>query len=101
MRHISAILGRPSPAAGGRAGLCLLAFFGSGRFHEVTQGLGLEALAQGQLDHRGELLRFRRAAHVQCRLARSVTTGPDDGKFTVIREGLAEGDEILLAEPSQ
>ena len=34
-------------------------------------------------------------------LARTVVTGPDDGKFTVIREGLADGDEVLLVEPSQ
>jgi multidrug resistance efflux pump len=32
-------------------------------------------------------------------IARAVVTGPDDGKHTVIREGLAEGDEVLLAEP--
>jgi len=34
-------------------------------------------------------------------ITRSVTAGPDDGKHIVIREGLAEGDEVLLQEPPQ
>ena len=32
---------------------------------------------------------------------RTVITGPDDGKSIVIREGLSEGDEVLLQEPAQ
>ena len=32
---------------------------------------------------------------------RTVVTGPDDGKTVVIREGLGEGDEVLLQEPAQ
>jgi multidrug efflux pump subunit AcrA (membrane-fusion protein) len=33
--------------------------------------------------------------------ARTVVTGPDNGKDILIREGLCEGDEVLLEEPMQ
>jgi multidrug efflux pump subunit AcrA (membrane-fusion protein) len=33
-------------------------------------------------------------------VARTVVTGPSDGNVTVIREGLHEGEEVLLQEPT-
>ncbi|MBI4604337.1 MAG: HlyD family efflux transporter periplasmic adaptor subunit [Planctomycetes bacterium] len=33
-------------------------------------------------------------------IARTVVTGPDNGKDVLIREGLSEGDEVLLEEPA-